>query len=113
MAAQRFPETFIGDTGLRNYSISADAMIENAGFVSLFGRVALVHQNADPPNGYWLKVADTGAWELLAASTNLASGTVPFSANTWHRLQLSFAEDRITATIDGHAGPQGHQRRVW
>jgi galactosylceramidase len=100
------PETFVGDPDLENYSVSVDAMIENAGLVSLFGRVASVHQNADPPNGYWLKVGDTGAWELLAAGTRLINGTVPFSAKTWHRLQLDFANDRIAAMIDGHAVAQ-------
>jgi hypothetical protein len=96
-----YPESFVGDPTLKDYTVGVDALLEGAGFVSLFGRVALVHQNADPPGGYELKVANTGAWELLAGGTNLITGTVLFSARTWHRLELSFAGNHIAAAIDG------------
>ncbi len=97
-----FPETFCGDVNAEDYTVGADMLIEKAGFVSLFGRIGLVHQNDDPPLGYWLKVADSGDWELLASKTKLAGGHVPFSADTWHNLKLSFADDEITAYLDNH-----------
>jgi galactosylceramidase len=96
-----FPESFCGEMEWEDYTISADALIEKAGFLSLFGRISLVHQNDDPPLGYWLKVADSGNWELLAAKTKLAGGVVPFSADTWHNLKLWFLGNLITVTIDG------------
>ena len=96
-----YPESFVGDPTLKDYTVGVDTLLESAGFVSLFGRVALVRQNADPPRGYWLKVADTGAWELLAGGTNLITGTVPFSVQTWHRLELGFAGNHIAVAIDG------------
>ncbi len=96
-----FPESFCGEPGWKDYSIGADALIEKAGFVSLFGRIGLVYQNGDPPQGYWLKVADSGAWELLAAKTKISGGKVPFSADAWHHLKLSFLGSKIAVAIDG------------
>ena len=84
-----------GDIHWKDYTISVDALIEQTGFVSLFGRVV-----ADD-RFYELKVADSGDWDLLAGKTKLKGGKVPFSGNTWHRLQLEFLEDTVTATIDG------------
>jgi len=100
--ANAFPETFIGETAWEDYTISTDALIEKAGFVSLFGRISKVHQNADAPLGYWLKVADSGTWELLASGKKLTGGMVPFAADTWHNLKLAFQGDNITAWIDGN-----------
>ena len=56
-----FPVSFCGDLNWDDYTISADALIEQSGFVSLFGRVS------SEDKLYWLKVADSGDWELLAA----------------------------------------------
>ena len=95
-----FPESFCGDPDMANYSLTADALIEDSGFVSLFGRVARVDWGADPPQGYWLKVADTGDWELMAGKTKLTFGRLTFSAKTWHTLRLSFQEHNITVNID-------------
>ncbi len=90
-----FPVSFCGDTSCEDYTISADALIEQSGFVSLFGRVAAEDMF------YCLKVADSGAWELLAARTKLKGGKVPFSANAWHNLKLAFCAETISVMIDG------------
>lgn len=106
------PESFLGGTAWTDYEVSTDARIETSGFVSLFGRVGLIPQNANPPDGYWLKVADTGAWQLRMTRNPpkqggkltekvLASGTTTFAAGIWHRLALRFAGDRITVIMDG------------
>ncbi len=94
------PESILGDPNWMDYQVSTDALIEKAGFVSLFGRVGSVPQSASPPNGYWLKVDHTGEWELGTAKAALAAGSVPFSANTWHNLRLAFAGTQIKAFID-------------
>ena len=96
-----FPQSFCGDVRWEDYAISSDVLVEKAGFVSLFGRITGAGWSADPPQGYGLKVSDTGNWELLAALTRLAGGKVPFAADSWHQLTLSFLEDKVTARIDG------------
>jgi len=90
-----FPVSFCGDVDWEDFTISADALIEKAGFVSLFGRVA--SENIL----YWLKVADSGDWELLAGKTRLIGGKVPFTADTWHNLKLALHENDISVAIDG------------
>ncbi len=96
-----YPETFLGDVNWGDYEVSVDALIEKAGFVSLFGRVGAIPQNANPPDGYWLKVDQAGNWELGTAKVALASGQATFSANTWHSLKLEFKQARIKVFIDG------------
>ena len=95
-----YPETFLGSTSWTDYEVSSDVYIEDSGFVSIFGRVDKVLQNADPPNAYWLKVDRNGNWELKAAKNTLASGTVLFSANAWHTLKLKFIGTNIIAFIN-------------
>ena len=95
-----YPETFLGDANWSDYAVDVEALVEKAGFVSLFGRVGKVPQSAAPPDGYWLKVDHRGFWELGTASLALASGKVSFSAGTWHKLGLRFAGSQIKAFID-------------
>ena len=96
-----YPETFLGDTNWKNYEVSVKAMVEQAGFVSLYGRVVKVPQSAAQPDAYCLRVSDNGAWELRTAKAAISSGHVAFSANTWHVLKLKFDDDSIEAYIDG------------
>jgi galactosylceramidase len=95
-----FPETFLGNPNWCDYALSTEALLEGPGFVSLFGRVGIIPQNANAPNAYWLKVDQAGYWELGTCSHALASGRVPFSVNTWHKLKLRFAGATIQAFID-------------
>ena len=90
-----FPMSLCGDIHWDDYTVSAEALVERSGFVSLFGRVV-----ADD-KFYELKVADSGDWELLAAKTKLKGGKVPFNAKDWHKLELAFREETVTAAIDG------------
>lgn len=89
------PETLCGEVSWRNYTVSADALIEKSGFVSLLGRFAA--EDAF----YRVNVADRGHWELMAGKTRLASGHVSYAANTWHALKLGFHDNTIRAEIDG------------
>jgi Glycosyl hydrolase family 59/F5/8 type C domain/Galactocerebrosidase, C-terminal lectin domain len=90
-----FPESICGDVNWEDYTLSADALIENAGFVSLLGRIAAEDAL------YRLNITDHGDWELLAGTAKLRGGKVPFSANTWHNLKLAFQDDEISVAIDG------------
>ncbi len=91
----RYPMSICGDSNWDDSTISAEVLIERAGFVSLFGRVTADDQY------YELKVADSGDWELLAAATKLKGGKVLFSANAWHRLKLACRAEMIAVAIDG------------
>jgi galactosylceramidase len=94
------PETFFGDATWRDYTVLADVFIEEAGAVCLFGRVAAVKQDQRLPCGYWLKIDQTGKWELANDKARLATGQAAFSAGTWHTLKLVMAGDTILAALD-------------
>jgi galactosylceramidase len=85
------PYSLIGSPGWKNYEVSTDAWIEKRGAVSIWGRVTSSPQTAQPAKGYWFKAASDGHWELMAFTNKLASGTVSFAADQWHRLNLSFS----------------------
>jgi len=95
------PYSLIGSTHWQDYEVSAEAWIEKGGAVSIWGRVSSSPQTAQPAKGYWLKAASTGRWELMAFTNQLASGTVSFAADRWHRLSLRFSGSHISACVDG------------
>ena len=115
-AKNPYPETLLGSLKWKNYAVSVDTWIETNGFVSLFGRVGKKTDDDKPPCGYWLKVADTGVWELAVAKgepamdfmenlknmavTVLMSGRVSFPADVWHNLKLRFEGSSISIIID-------------
>jgi galactosylceramidase len=95
------PYTIIGSAHWRDYEVSCDVRIEGAGYAAIFGRIkSSLVSGSDPPYGYWLKVANDGRWELKAFRETLASGTVAFGADPWHKLALTFSGSRIAASID-------------
>jgi len=99
-----WPNTIVGDQNLTDYDVSTSALIEGTtGQVGLLGRVSAVpgYEQGIEPNGYGLYVHESGFWVLRKRGTTLATGTVPFSANTWHTLKFSFSGDNIRAYIDG------------
>ena len=95
------PQSICGDANWEDYTIGADVLIEQSGYVSLFGRIATAGWSAGPPNGYGLHISDTGHWNLQAVTKQLAEGKVQFPADSWHQLKLAIVENKITATIDG------------
>ncbi|OCT15346.1 hypothetical protein A8709_14750 [Paenibacillus pectinilyticus] len=103
--------TEFGNLSWRNYDYSSDVLIENTGTVSIIGRVGTQIRNVPQDNklkGYKLVIDQSGNWRLVigapdiaaASEIQLASGVVPFSANTWHNLKLSFHDTNIKAYID-------------
>jgi hypothetical protein len=81
--------------------VSVEVYLEGEGYVALFGRVGKVPQSAALPEAYWVKVADTGYWELGTAQAPLASGRVGFGARLWRRLKLEFRQNTIRVGFDG------------
>ena len=96
-----FPETFLGDANWSDYEVAVDAFLEQEGYVSLFGRVGRVPQDAKLPEGYWLKLDAQGCWELGTAEQARISGRSVSPLKAWRRLQLAFKGPRITVSIDG------------
>jgi hypothetical protein len=102
------PYTLIGDLGWRDYTVSTDALFEQAGSVQVMGRIGTVTGFAVANyNAYYLQVANTGAWSIVRNTsggtlTTLASGThATLGLNSWHTLAISFQGSTITAKIDG------------
>jgi hypothetical protein len=102
------PYTIGGNLNWANYTVSADALIQQAGAVQLLGRVG--SQRSFGPAGineYYLQVSNTGAWSIVRNNTSdtlttLASGTVAaLGTGTWHHLALTFNGTAISAAIDG------------
>lgn len=112
------PATLVGDPRWwGDYQVSAQAMLEQPGYVELLGRIE--RSTKDAQHGYHLRVADTGAWSLYRegeqpveggwegqverTESELASGQMEseFGTEQWHRLALDFQGSQITASIDG------------
>jgi hypothetical protein len=116
------PYTLLGSADWGDYSVSTDALLEEAGDVTLLGRIDATldeGQKARFPAAYVLTVKQGGSWDLdstsfKAPTLNLASGKVPFSRKNWHHLILKFQGPNISAFIDGVAVTQvrdgTHQR---
>ncbi len=102
------PFTIGGSPGWANYTVSADALMEQAGAVQLIGRAgSSVGYNPPAANEYYLQLSNTGGWQVVRESgsgstTTLASGTVSApGTGTWQHLALTFNGAAITAAING------------
>ena len=102
------PYTLLGDLSWTNYTVSADAQIQQAGAVQLMGRVGTQQPfSVAGIDEYYLQLSNTGAWSIVknttgASLTTLASGTVAApGTGTWQHLALTFNGSTITAAING------------
>jgi O-glycosyl hydrolase len=107
------PFTIVGNLDWQDYRVSNDILFEQPGSVDLMGRLSGM-SDADVPNSYVLRVADTGEWRLLKTidtrddkqkdkkeETTLAEGRVlSLGIHRWHNLALTFQGETITAQID-------------
>lgn len=103
-----------------DYDYSSNVLIEGSGkdsygndmprTVAIVGRACIQTRkyiNDTLISGYRLQADETGNWSfritnpLQSSDTILASGTVPFSARTWHQLKLSFRDATIEGYING------------
>ncbi len=102
------PYTTIGDLSWTNYTVSADALMNQTGAVQLLGRVGTQHPfSVAGIDEYYLQLSNTGAWSIVkndynGSLTTLASGTVtaPGTA-TWSHLAMTFNGSTISAAING------------
>jgi len=106
------PWTLAGDPSWTDYTIDVDARVTQEGSAMLIGRIdsADVFRNhqARLPSGYTFRIHGDGVWELLSTgygevTRTLAHGQTRSAAGEWHHLQLAFAAQKITASLDGAA----------
>ncbi len=102
------PYTIGGNLSWADYTVSADALMEQAGAVQLLGRVGTMEAFSPADiNDYYLQLSNTGAWSIVRNSTSgtlttLASGTVSAPGlNTWQQLSMTFNGNSISAAING------------
>jgi hypothetical protein len=102
------PYTIGGNLSWANYTVSADALMEQAGAVQLIGRAGTQHSFGPAGiNEYYLQLSNTGAWSIVRNNTGdslttLASGTVAApGTDTWQHLALTFNGHTISAAING------------
>jgi hypothetical protein len=102
------PYTIGGNLSWSNYTVSADALIAQAGSVQLIGRAGTQHAFGPAGiNEYYLQLSSTGAWSIVRNNTGdtlttLASGTVAApGTGTWQHLALTFNGSSISAAING------------
>jgi glycosyl hydrolase family 59/glycosyl hydrolase family 59 (putative galactocerebrosidase) len=104
------PYATIGDDSLTDYTVRSDVMLETAGSVELIGRATRLGGYGGVPNAYYLRVTDTGAWQILkgaasktsASFITLAQGTVTsFGTNRFHALSLAMRGSTIAVSVDG------------
>ena len=53
-----------------------------------------------PAECYNIRLFHDGRWELRSAALVLESGSVPFTLNTWHNLQMSCSDNLISVFYD-------------
>ena len=80
--------------------MACDTLIEDRGYIAIFGRIGDCPQQDRPPQAYCGKVNANGVWQLLAQTNCLATGTLAVRPNEWHRLALRFAYSNITFLVD-------------
>jgi hypothetical protein len=109
-AADSNPYTIGGDPGWTNYTVAADALLEQAGTVQVIARAGTQHSFGPAGiNEYYLQLSNTGAWSIVRNNTSdqlttLRSGTVAApGTGTWHHLALTVNGSALTAAIDGVA----------
>ncbi|MCW2502382.1 MAG: galactosylceramidase, partial [Actinomycetia bacterium] len=111
----RAPFALLGDLSWANYTVAQDVLLEQPGWVQLIGRASW--QVATDPgglDGYYLRVASDGQWQLYRGDTApalkiLTSGHVAaLGTNTWHSLALTFSGTLITVRIDGITTGSAH-----
>lgn len=102
------PLTIVGDPSWTNYKVSANILLEQAGYLELIGNVTSQVRLGGAVVGYHLRITNAGKWTLFKEANNnntivdttMASGTVAFSLNAWHALSLIMARGTVQAYVD-------------
>jgi hypothetical protein len=104
------PFTLAGAVTWTDYRIAADILLSGNGPVTLMGRIdsadVFQDQKVIWPSGYVLSIEPSGKWVLSAsaykaATRQLAFGAARLAPGKWHRAELVFKADQISASLDG------------
>ncbi|GAA3012915.1 ricin-type beta-trefoil lectin domain protein [Kitasatospora albolonga] len=102
------PYTMGGDLSWADYTVAADALLQQAGSVRLMARTGYHGWHPAYVDSYALELSDTGDWSIVRSTkergerTVLAHGTVPaVGTDRWHRLALTASGSTLTAAVDG------------
>lgn len=99
------PVTCFGDDRWYNYSLSVNVRLDRSSepeknYVGAGIRYTLACNGA---SGYWIRLFEDGSWDLMANSSEKASGRLyGFDPNISHTLKIRAVNNVITAYIDGN-----------
>ena len=90
--------TSFGDDTWRDYSLSADVMLDASENGKNYAGICTRYNNTSNDNGYWLLVYRDGTWKLSSNKGKLASGKISgFKEGRWVNLKLKTKQNTITA----------------
>lgn len=94
------PFTVIGDSSLKDYTISLDVRLENEQeHAYIMGRIPYIIQGqVIPPMGYWLKVSTTGDYSLCSTLPSIKNGWIS-SVEKWGDEKNYFKDDTSNCRI--------------
>ncbi len=96
-----FPQTILGDIDWKDYRLSVDVMLPQAGSVKVQGRARGFSWGGKIPfSTYELEWNRDGAWALRAGEKVLASGRTEPLGNKWHTVSLTLNKDLIQTQLD-------------
>ena len=94
--------TSFGDDTWRDYSLSADVMLDASENGKNYAGICTRYNNTSNDNGYWLLVYRDGTWKLSSNKGKPASGKISgFKEGRWVNLKLKMKQNTITAYING------------
>lgn len=102
------PTTIFGDPRWwGDYELSADALLEQDGYIECIGRIAA--QAGQKIAGYHLQIHSNGTWRLYSQDLSgvrpddeeIASGAAPFPVGRWHTVALRMKGSEISFLLNG------------
>lgn len=104
------PWTLAGSVEWTDYRVSSKVHFMRQGSAMLLGRIdsanVFIDDMATLPSGYVFRIASSGVWSLLSTeykkpTRTLAHGNFQPGEDNWHRLELVFRGNQLSASIDG------------
>ena len=104
-----FPQTILGDIDWKDYRLSVDVMLPQAGSVKVQGRVRGFSWGGQMPyTAYELEWNSDGGWVLRAGEKVLANGRTEPLGGKWHKVSLTFNKDLILTRLDNQGVSEVH-----
>jgi len=107
------PMTILGFNKWVNYRLQVSALLNNkvqaSSYVAIMGRIGPDSFDARRygfPPGYTFQVFANGTWNLWRGYQNgnsvaLSKGSVTFSRNAWHTIEIGFSGNTVRAAFNG------------